>query len=321
MRQQNDRSSILSRSLADRAKSVVCITPGCGGLKSIGRFGRCFACSSRYARFGSYTGRPLPRSYYSNEWSAAAKFLRRFKDHPSVIASLEWIAKWLRDAQLGKPVPAAKAVARLADRGSIEEISNLAMIELTALTLYAHKHAGSALLTPYMFAVAFLKSYRGATRGHQKKPYSNPPRTSTYIAGRPERGAISKELRLLNPCFIEMLAWFDREEKLRNAQFAAKNTPFPTLCDRCRCSERKKEEYHRRKGREAAYIPPLAGELEFERPPRTMRQAKLHMYYLNRKRERKAALEEKKKKEREDNKWDAQRSRERKRIARKIRPA
>ena len=244
-RQKNDPASIASRILADHAKTFMCITPGCGNRKH--GFGRCTPCTDRMARYGSYTGRELPRAYYANEWASASKFVRRFRAHPNIEASRAWITNYLRDSQQGKPTEGQRSVARLADRGNIETIAEMALVELLAVSKYAHTHAGSPLLAPYMMARAFLKSYKALPRGTYASRHSSPP--PPYRApGRPDLEAISRELRKLNSLFIEALAWWDREEVLRNAQLSAQSVPFPNLCERCTYNERKRLEKRRARG-------------------------------------------------------------------------
>jgi hypothetical protein len=214
----------------------------------------CRKCTSRKWRFGVPTGVTLPRAYYAHEWALATKFARHFRDHPAVIEAHAYLTAWIVGAREGKPVPGHKAVARLADRGGTAEI---ALVELLAVALYERLHVGALTITPYMYAIAFLKSYKGMPRGPQAKPHGSPPPPPPPQASRKEREAIAKELRKLNPLFANALAWFDAQEKLRNAQIQGMSETFPVLCERCTYNERKAKEKRdaRRKQPGVSYVP------------------------------------------------------------------
>lgn len=244
MKTDNSKQAILARSHRHRQLSVSCRTPGCPGVVALGKFGHCNRCATRMGIYGSYTGRKLPRIFYATQYAEAKKFVHQFASHPNIQASRAFLLSWLRKAQLGQPVPGQKAVAGLADRDNPESIASAALVELLSLDWYSRMHVGNPMLTPFMYANAFLRCYKGLPRGKERRGKRSP--VKHYYISRLDRAAIAKEIsRFFHPLFFEAAAWRDREEKLRNAQLAAGNTSFPNLCQRCAYNERKRLERQR----------------------------------------------------------------------------
>lgn len=240
MKARNAPGQIKSRLAADH-QDIICNTPRCGRRKAPGQFGRCKRCEERNSRWGSYSGRELPRAYYANQWADADRFVRRFKTHAHIVACREWLEAWLRGAQAGEDVPGKKAVGRLADRGNIVATAHAALVEIIAVNWYLQGHPGSPLVFPLTMSHVFLKCFKGLPRGHTVRGQHTPEHRN--YTGAPDRRAIAKELQKLNPMLVEANEWRVREEQLRNEMIRNPAGPFPNHCTRCAYNERKNREH------------------------------------------------------------------------------
>ena len=199
----------------------------------------CSKCSARRTKYGIPTGAHLPRVFYAAEYAETVKFLRRFRQHQSVIEAEKFFDEWLRAAQLGHAVPGAKSVARLSDRG---HTGALALQEVLSVALYQSRRQTAATSAPFLFAIAFLRSAPGAKRGPQAVRRVL-PLPALAQPGFKERKEISDTIRkMLRSMIYEMLEWYKRMDALHNAQAKGLSESFPALCERCAYNETKARE-------------------------------------------------------------------------------
>lgn len=221
-RQSNSKESISWRA----RQNMLSMCKSCGLHPRYHLSGLCGRCSARRKKFGLPNAAYLPRSYYAREWGEIKKFIKWFDYHPAIIGSLQWFDAWLRAAQFGKPVPGAKAVGNLADRGCTGE---MALQEVLSVVLYASRRQTPATSAPFLIANAFLRSAPGSPRGPQaaKRTCALPPKA--YI-GFKERKEIANAIReTLRGMFFQMLEYFKRKDAQFNEQVKALDQPFPVL--------------------------------------------------------------------------------------------
>jgi len=198
----------------------------------VGHFGVCRRCGDARTRFGIYSGRRLPRSYYADIYGEMVKFVRVNSQHPAILKATEFFDSLLHDAGvLGQNFLGAKTFAMLYDRGTT---GRDLLLECLSIATYQDRYRhNDAAFTPFVFVCGILKAGRGQNRGRHVKPRSG-PQARYHVPGYRERAEIARMIReRLTPLFVNMLKFQREAERLRNAFLAEMSTEFVATCPAC----------------------------------------------------------------------------------------
>lgn len=245
--QDNSPSGIVSRSVASRAISISCRTPGCPGVVAEGYFGRCHTCRKNRTLYGQHSGRPLPRHYYADIYREVEKFCKFHAGHTALIAVVKWFDDLLEGSGTGRlEFLGSKSFGMLYDKHATGKDL---LLECLSISTYRSRRPGTlAAFTPFVFVCGILKCATGAKRGPQA-PRRAAPR-KYHIPGYAERHAIAAALReKLTPLFVAVATAQAETEKLRNAELSKLSTEFPLYCHGCKERAERRRQVEARRGK------------------------------------------------------------------------